>query len=199
MHILSSSILAHRLANFLHMPSSISLNLLIRAKRPCNPTDICYICAIIDLFSRKVIAYRISLSNSTQLITSTFKVAYKERIPIDNLTFHSDQGSPYTSYSFQRFMDKLKIRQSFSNPGTPHDNAVSESFFATMKKEDLYRIDFQSEAQLRQRVDTYITFFNSKRPHMSLAYKMPDRLKSEYWAGSFSENTELPGSYPDNF
>ncbi len=117
-----------------------------------------YICAIIDLFSRKVITHRIGLNNSTQLISSTFKAAYKDRMPTGNLTFHSDQGSPYTSYAFQRLLQKLKVQQSLSNPGTPHDNAVSESFFATMKKEELYRIDYQSEAQLRKRVDMFIIF-----------------------------------------
>ena len=130
-----------------------------------------YICVIIDLFSRKVVSYRIGLSNSTQLVTSTFKSAYQKRVPCGELTFHSDQGTPYTSYAFQRLLHQRHVKQSFSNPGSPLDNAVAESFFSTMKKEELYRIDYQSEAQFRQRVDAYVSFFNHVRPHMSLNYK----------------------------
>lgn len=117
-----------------------------------------YICVIIDLFSRKVVSYRIGLSNSTQLVTSTFKLAYKKRAPCGELTFHSDQGTPYTSCAFQRLLHRCHVKQSFSNPGSPLDNAAAESFFSTMKKEELYRIDYQSEAQLRQRVDAYVSF-----------------------------------------
>lgn len=157
-----------------------------------------YICVIIDLFSRKVVAFRIGLSNSTQLITSTFKAAYQERSSNGPLTFHSDQGSPYTSYAFQKLLRKLGIRQSFSNSGSPHDNAVAESFFATLKKEELHRIDYLSDAQFRRRVSAYINFFNSKRPHMSLNYQTLNQVQSEYRAITSSENTKLPGSDSGN-
>ncbi len=158
-----------------------------------------YICVIIDLFSRKVVSYRIGLSNSTQLVTSTFKLAYKKRVPGGGLTFHSDQGTPYTSYAFRRLLQQHHIKQSFSNPGSPLDNAVAESFFATMKKEELYRINYQSEAQLRQRVDAYVSFFNHTRPHMNLNYKTPDQVEANFMGGTISGNATLPGSDPDNF
>ena len=158
-----------------------------------------YICVIIDLFSRKVVSYRIGLSNSTQLVTSTFKLAYKKRVPGGGLTFHSDQGTPYTSYAFRRLLQQHHIKQSFSNPGSPLDNAVAESFFATMKKEELYRINYQSEAQLRQRVDAYVSFFNHTRPHMNLNYKTPDQVEANFMGGTISGNAILPGSDPDNF
>ena len=158
-----------------------------------------YICVIIDLFSRKVVSYRISLSNSTQLVTSTFKSAYQKRVPCGELTFHSDQGTPYTSYAFQRLLHQRHVKQSFSNPGSPLDNAVAESFFSTMKKEELYRIDYQSEAQFRQRVEAYVSFFNHVRPHMSLNYKTPDQVEAHFRASTISGNATLPGSDPDDF
>lgn len=92
-----------------------------------------YLCAIVDLYSRKVIAHKVSTRNSTQLITATLKMAYNMRTPGENLIFHSDQGSQYTSHAFRQLLKKLKITQSFSNAGTPHDNAVMESFFAVFK------------------------------------------------------------------
>lgn len=90
-----------------------------------------YTCVILDLFSRKVIAYKTSKKNSTQLITSTFKMAWEQRSPEAGLIFHSDRGSQYTSHRFQQLLLERSMVQSFSNSGKPHDNAVAESFFAT--------------------------------------------------------------------
>jgi putative transposase len=89
-----------------------------------------YICVIINLYSRKVIAYKISQKHSTQLITSAFKSAYAERKLEDKLIFHSDRGAQCTSYSFQKLLKSLHVKQSFSPSGKPHHNAVMEAFFA---------------------------------------------------------------------
>lgn len=91
------------------------------------------------------------------------------------------------------------MKQSFSNPGSPLDNAVAESFFSTMKKEELYRIDYQSETQFRQRVEAYVSFFNHVRPHMSLNYKTPDQVEANFMAGTIFGNATLPGSDPGDF
>lgn len=94
-----------------------------------------YICVILDLYARKVIAYRISLTNSTQLTKGTFVTAYNSRQPQD-LIFHSDQGCNYTSATFRMCLKDLNIKQSFSNPGNPYNNSVMESFFKSMKTEN---------------------------------------------------------------
>jgi transposase InsO family protein/tetrahydromethanopterin S-methyltransferase subunit G len=133
-----------------------------------------YICVIIDLFSRKVIAYKISQKHSTQLITSTFKLAYAERKPEDGLIFHSDRGLQYTSHAFQKLSKAFHIKQSFSPSGRPHHNAVMESFFSSMKKEELYRTNFHSVGEFKQRIKKYIEFYNMERPHATLAYKTPN-------------------------
>ena len=140
-----------------------------------------YLCVILDLFSRKVVAYKITTHNSTQLITSTFKMAYKTRNPEENLIFHSDQGSQYTARAFRQLLKKLKITQSFSNAGTPHDNAVMESFFSIFKKEEFYRSKYRSEKELRNKVDEYILFYNQKRPHTTLNYKTPEQYEDEFF------------------
>ncbi len=138
-----------------------------------------YLCVIIDLFSRKVVAYKMSRRNSTQLITSTFWSAYASRKPGAGLIFHSDQGGQYTSYSFRSLLEKLQVTQSFSRSGRPHDNAVAESFFSTFKKEEFYRSNYRSEKELHQGIDTYISFYNQKRPHTTLKNKTPEQFEAD--------------------
>ena len=140
-----------------------------------------YLCAIIDLYSRKVIAHKTSTRNSTQLITATLRMAYDARMPGENLMFHSDQGSQYTSHAFRQLLKKLKITQSFSNAGTPHDNAVMESFFAVFKKEEFYRNNYRSEAELRKKIDEYIAFYNQKRPHTTLNLQTPGQYEDAFF------------------
>ena len=149
---------------------------------PIGPVDKCppkldnryyYVCVILDLFSRKVISYKISKKNSTQLVTSTFKIAWKHRNPEAGLIFHSDRGAQYTSYRFQQLLHEHMVVQSFSNSGRPHDNAVAESFFASFKKEELYRRDYASETAFKKGIDSYIEFYNTRRPHSTLKNRTP--------------------------
>ena len=138
-----------------------------------------YICVIIDLYSRKVIAYKISSTATTQLVTSTFKRAYNARQP-QTLIFHSDRGGQYTSYAYQKLLHSLNITQSFSRARSPSDNSVIESFFASLKKEELYRIIYPSLKVFKKRVEQYIEFYNEKRPHSTLNYISPNEKERRY-------------------
>ena len=140
-----------------------------------------YICIVLDLFSRKVVAYRISPKHSTYLITSTVRRALKERNHPQELTFHSDQGTQYTSKACHNLLRMNKIVQSFSRSGRPHDNAVAEAFFSALKKEELYRTNFQSEREFHKSVDSYIKFYNTERPHGTLNYKTPEQFEATYF------------------
>ena len=73
-----------------------------------------------------------------------------------------------------------KVVQSFSKSGSPYDNAVAEAFFASMKKEELYRTIYKSERQFCESVDSYILFYNTERPHSTLNYKTPDKFEQLY-------------------
>lgn len=139
-----------------------------------------YLCVILDLFSRRVVGYRISRKSSTHLVTATFKAAFQERGNPTHLTFHSDRGGQYTSDTFCRLLLDCNVQQSFSNSGRPYDNAVAETFFATFKKEEAYRRDYSSEADFRKSVEQYIQFYNETRPHKTLAYKTPARFEELY-------------------
>ena len=143
-----------------------------------------YICVVLDLYARKVIAYKISRHNSTQLTKATAKAAYETRKPIESLLFHSDQGSNYTSGQFQKLLKLYSIQQSFSNPGTPYDNSVMESFFGGFKREELYRHEYTSIKSFRESVDEYMSFYNNERPHSILSNRTPNSYESEYFSNS---------------
>lgn len=139
-----------------------------------------YLCVVIDLFSRKVIGFRVSQKSSTQLLTTTFKRAYKDRGKPSNLTFHSDQGSQYTSKAFTALLKECGVTQSLSTPGQPLDNAVAESFFSAFKKEEAYRKDYTSVRHFIESVTKYIDFYNNIRPHKTNHYKTPVELEAKY-------------------
>ena len=71
------------------------------------------------------------------MVLETFKLAYEHRGKPQGLLFHSDQGTQYSAYKFRKYLRDSGVKQSFSNPGTPYDNAVAESFFSMMKQEEL--------------------------------------------------------------
>jgi transposase InsO family protein len=139
-----------------------------------------YICVFIDLFSRKVLSVSIGRNNSTHLVKVALMTAFTNRKPT-NLIIHSDRGIAYTSYSMQNFIHIYGITQSYSNPGKPLDNAVVESFFSSLKTEELYRHEYRSELKLRESVAKYVKFYNSIRLHKYLNYKTPDQAEIAYW------------------
>ena len=141
-----------------------------------------YICVIIDLYARKVIAYKVGNKNSTQLIKTTFKKAYESRQPQSSLMFHTDRGANYCSKTLNDYIKALGITRSFSRPYVPYDNSVIESFFASLKREELYRKKYRTEGELLQAIDDYMDFYNTRRPHAKIQYKTPEQKEREYSA-----------------
>ena len=141
------------------------------------------ICVIIDLFSRKVLAYGIAPEVKTTLVKSTFLKAFESRNQPVGLTFHSDQGTQYTAFEFRKLLRELGVRQSLSNPGTPHDNAVAEAFFSILKREELSHNWFNTPDDLENTLQEYIDFFNRKRSHRKLKLQTPDQFEENYMAG----------------
>lgn len=139
-----------------------------------------YICVIIDLFSRMVVGYKVGKTNSTQLVKSTFRIAYNARQPDSHLIFHTDRGGNYRSKTMHDYLISLNVTHSFSRAYVPYDNSVMESFFSSMKREKLYRTKYRSEADFRRAIDRYIIFYNTKRPHKKLQYKTPQQKEEEY-------------------
>ena len=139
-----------------------------------------YLCVIIDIFSRMLVGYQVSRKCSTHLVTSAFKDAFCSRGEPKGLTFHSDRGGQYTSDTFFDLLQQYDVKHSFSRSGRPCDNAVAETFFSTIKREEVYRRDYSSEADFRKSIAGYIRFYNEQRPHQTLAYKPPVRFEELY-------------------
>ena len=142
-----------------------------------------YLCAIIDLFSRKVIAYKLSAKIDTQLAIDTVNMAVKARGKSEGIIFHSDRGCQFTSSVFRRHLDKLNMIQSFSGKGHPYDNAVMECFFKYLKKEEVNRKYYRSLEELNLSLFEYINgFYNSSRPHSHNNGLTPNQAENIYFS-----------------
>ena len=140
-----------------------------------------FLCIIMDLYARKIIAFHISDKNNTSLTKRTFNDAYRTREPNDALIFHSDQGSNYVSRTFCMLLKEKGVSQSFSRGATPYDNSVCETFFSILKQEEFYRSKYKSEQDLRRSIFRFMLFYNTKRPHSLLRYRTPDAYEATYF------------------
>ena len=127
-----------------------------------------YLCAIMDLCGRYIIAYRIGTEMTASLVSDTVKDAFareKERVA-NGLVLHSDQGCQYTSEEYFALTEEYHFSASMSSKGFPYDNAVMENFFGTFKTECLYRCNPTTGEQVQLIVDEYIHFYNFQRIDM---------------------------------
>lgn len=142
-----------------------------------------YICAIIDLYARKVIAYNISNRINTDLAIKTLQSAVKARKASNCILFHTDRGVQFTSHNFRKLLDSLNMVQSFSAKAHPYDNAVMECFFKYLKKEELNRRSFSSFDQLKLSLVKYIDgFYNPIRPHSHNNGLSPNKMESLFFS-----------------
>ena len=126
----------------------------------------CYICAILDLYARKVISYSISNHIYTNLAIKTLQSAVESRKVSNGILFHTERGSQFISHDFRKLIDSLNMIQSFSAKARPYDNTVMECFFKYLKKEELNRRSFSSIDQLKLSLVKYIDgFYNSIIPN----------------------------------
>ena len=140
-----------------------------------------YLCAIIDLYARKVVAWKTSERNSTRLTKGTLKSAIVDRSPSPGLIFHSDNGANFTSYTFTTYLKEHCITQSFSHAHNPYDNSICESFFKTLKQEEIYRKDYRSEKDMLRSITKFMEFYNNDRPHSMNGYRSPNKYEADYY------------------
>ena len=133
-----------------------------------------YLAAIIDLFARRVVGWAASESNDTTLALAALSMASSRRKPPRGLVHHSDRGSPYASDDYRRALTQLGIVASMSRKGDCWDNAVAESFFATLKAELVDDADYATRAAAIASIGDYIeSFYNRERRHSHLGYVSP--------------------------
>ena len=147
-----------------------------------------YLCAILDLFARRVIGARLSPHKDTSLVLSTFRDAFEARRHPPNLLFHSDRGSQYTAHEFRNLLRDCGVKQSFSVPGVPYDNAPMESFFASLKVEETHRFHYGGMSDLTASLRDYISFYNEKRPHSSIGTLTPIQAENNYYKEQSAAN-----------
>jgi transposase InsO family protein len=142
-----------------------------------------YLAAIIDVYSRKIVGYAIGKTLCPELTVTALKMAIATR-KTDNLIHHSDQGIQYTCKDYIKILKDNGIRISMSVKGNPYDNAFAESFFKTLKQEEVYLWEYEHFSDVIKRIPYFIEdVYNKKRLHSSLGYRPPDEYES-----LFSEN-----------
>lgn len=114
-----------------------------------------YLAAVIDLYNREVIGYAVSKKINAELAKQALVNAIAQKRVKEELIFHSDRGSQYASNVFQKKLSEYRITGSMSKPGCPYDNSCMESFFATLKKERIYRKQYSTMEEVKQ--DTILT------------------------------------------
>jgi transposase InsO family protein len=140
-----------------------------------------YLATVIDLHSRKVIGWAIADHMRTSLVTNALDMAMRHRRPRNSVIFHSDRGTQYTSHEFAKYCQKNKIQRSLGKTGICYDNAVSESFFATYKKELIHTRPWPDITDLKRRTFDWIeTYYNTQRRHSTLGYLTPTEYELGY-------------------
>jgi putative transposase len=132
-----------------------------------------YLAVALDAFSRRIVGWAMATTLHTQLVLDALNMALATRRPKD-VIHHSDQGSQYTCIEFGKRCREAGVRPSMGSVGDAYDNAMAESFFATLECELLDRCKFKTQAEARMAVFEFIEgFYNPRRRHSSLAYLSP--------------------------
>ena len=141
-----------------------------------------YLCAIIDLYSRKCIAWKVSDRIDAKLACDTLEIAIKKRKPKEPIIFHSDQGSQFKSASFRKLLDEHQLLASYSKPGYPYDNAVTEVFFKYLKQGEINRRTYHSIQEVQLSCFEYIEqFYNNYNPHSANKGLTPNQKEENYF------------------
>jgi len=133
-----------------------------------------YLAAVQDAFSRAIVGWSMADNMRAELVVDALQMGLARRRPDPGLIHHSDQGSQYVSLAFGQRARDAGIAMSMGSRGDCFDNAVAESFFATLKKELVHRRSWPTRQELRSAVFDYIeSFYNRERRHSTLGYLSP--------------------------
>lgn len=153
------------------------------------PTTFVYLACLLDAFSRRCIGWKLSRQIDTQLTLAALEMAIDRRQPRRGLIHHSDRGVQYASTDYVSRLEEIGVRVSMSATGNPYDNAKAESFFKTLKREEVYLKDYQTFAEAEANLGQFIeAVYNTKRLHSSLGYRPPAEFEAAY-AHSMDEVT----------
>ena len=139
-----------------------------------------YLAVVLDLYSRRVVGWHVDKNMTKELVIKALNQAVINRRLNGDILFHSDQGIQYASNEFRSVLNKEGIEQSMSRKGNCYDNAVSESFFHTLKTELIYFERYDSREEAKLSIFEYIeVYYNRKRIHSSIGYKSPAQFEDQ--------------------
>jgi putative transposase len=138
-----------------------------------------YLAVMLDLFSRRVVGWSVSERLERGLALDALKMALEARRPSQGMLHHSDRGSQYASHEYQALLAEHGIVSSMSRRANCWDNAVAESFFASLKMELVYQTRWRTKDEARSALFEYIeVFYNRRRRHSALGYKSPAEFET---------------------
>jgi transposase InsO family protein len=139
-----------------------------------------YLASLEDVFSRRIVGWAMADNLETSLVERALHMALMQRRPQADLLHHSDRGSQYASHDYQRLLAQRHITVSMSRTGNCYDNAMKESFFATLKAECAPQ-PFATRAAARLAIFEFIeVWYNRQRLHSSLAYRSPQQFEAQF-------------------
>jgi len=132
-----------------------------------------YLDVVLDLFSRRIVGWSMGARVSRHLVIDALTMTWFRRRPEAGLMFHSDRGSQYASHEFQRTLKRFAMVGSMSRKGNCWDNAVTETFFGSLKVERLHGIRFTSRLEAKDTAMDWMMFYNRGWMHSTLGYVSP--------------------------
>lgn len=145
-----------------------------------------YLATVMDIFSRQIVGWSMSERQQTALVEDALQMALTRRCPPTGLLHHSDRGSQYASHNYQKLLAKEHIQVSMSRSGNCYDNALMESFFATLKAEWVDH-RYATRAEARSAIFDYIErWYNRRRRHSSLGYLSPAVFEQRFARDKFT-------------
>ena len=139
----------------------------------------CYLAAILDAYSRKVVGWELAETLEAVLAVSALKQALASRQPPVGFIHHSDRGVQYACREYVEVLEGAGARISMAAKGTPRENAQAESFFRTLKHEEVYLTEYDHYREARQALGCFIDrVYNEKRLHSSLGYRPPNEFET---------------------
>jgi putative transposase len=151
-----------------------------------------YLASVIDCFSRRVVGWSMRDDMRAELVVEALEMAVSRRQPSAGLIAHSDQGSQYVSLAFGQRCRQAGIAQSMGSRGDCYDNAVCESFHASLEKDLIRRRSLRTRQEARTAVFDYLeVFFNRERLHSTLGYRSPDEYERDHERGDCLREDEL--------
>ena len=178
-------------------PSRIADNILERQFNPEEPNKVwvsdityirtyegfLYVATVMDLFSRRIVGWSMDNNMDKRLVINALMMAVYRRQPKQEVLVHSDQGSQYGSADYLAFLKENKLRPSMSRRGNCHDNAVAESFFATIKKRIIRKKIYSTRNDAKAEIFNFIEmFYNPIKRHSHTGGVSPAKFEDAYFS-----------------